>query len=65
MKQPSKSARCYFMLVSYLFYSPTMNMEVICFSKILVEFHRATWHYIVEDRNIHCVLLITFTTYAF
>jgi hypothetical protein len=39
------------MLVSCLVYSSTLKMEAICFSETSVDFQRAIWRYIPEDRT--------------
>jgi hypothetical protein len=40
------------MLVSFLVYSSTMNMEGICFSETSVDFQQITRRYIPEDRTL-------------
>jgi hypothetical protein len=40
-----KPAAKWFMLVSYLIYSSTLNMEEKCFSETSVNFQQATWYY--------------------
>jgi hypothetical protein len=42
-----------FMLVSFLAYSSTVNMEATCSSETSVEFQRTTRRYIPEDRDLH------------
>jgi hypothetical protein len=46
------SATC-FILVSFLAYYSTMNMEAKYFSETLVDFQRTTWHDIPEDSFLH------------
>jgi hypothetical protein len=41
-----------FMLVSCMAYS-ALKMEVICFSKMSVEFQQTTWCYIPEYSTVH------------
>jgi hypothetical protein len=40
------------MLVSFLAYSSTLNMEATCSSETSADFQRTTRHYIAEDRNL-------------
>jgi hypothetical protein len=40
-----------FMLVSCLAYSSTLKTEVICSSKMSINFQRTTWRYIQDDRR--------------
>jgi hypothetical protein len=44
---------CLLQLVYCLAYSSTLKMEAICFSKMSIDFHRITGHYIAEDRTLH------------
>jgi hypothetical protein len=40
-------------LVSFLTASSTLNMEVTYSSEMLIDFQRATWRYIAEERPLH------------
>jgi hypothetical protein len=44
------------MLLSFLAYSLTLKMEVICSSETLFDFQWTTWHYIAEDRTLVSLL---------
>jgi hypothetical protein len=53
--QSRGSAR--YLLVSYLVYSSTINMKVVCSSETSVHIQRTTRHYISDDRAVyssHC-----------
>jgi hypothetical protein len=49
------------MLVSYLDYSPTLNMEAICSSETSVDVHRSTRRYSPEDRTLHACNAFIYT----
>jgi hypothetical protein len=44
--EAASRAKC-FVLVSYLAYSLTLNVEATCSSRILVDFQQTLWHYIL------------------
>jgi hypothetical protein len=43
------------MLASCLAYFSTLEMEAICYSETLNDFHQTTQHYIPEDRTLQCL----------
>jgi hypothetical protein len=45
-------------LLSFLAYASSLKMEVICSSKMLVDFHWAKWCYIPEDSTPVYILII-------
>jgi hypothetical protein len=52
--KPSKNLLAtFFMLVTFLTSSSTLNMEATCSSKTLVGFRWTTRRYIKEDRTLH------------
>jgi hypothetical protein len=51
-KKPAWSFSTYFMLVSCLVYSSTMNIEVTSSSETSVDFRWTTQNYIPEDRTL-------------
>jgi hypothetical protein len=46
-----------FVLVSFLAYSCTVKMEVICSTEILANLHQTTQCYIIQDRTLHSEVL--------
>jgi hypothetical protein len=50
-----------FMLVSCLAYSSTVTVEAKYSSEIPVDFQRATWRYIPEERTLIVVIRAVFT----
>jgi hypothetical protein len=49
----SRSSSAFRLLVSCFAYSFTMEKEAICSSERSVDFHRTTWRYIPDDRNLN------------
>lgn len=48
-----------FMLVSFLASSSTLKTEVLCSSKMSIDFHQTIYHYIPKDKSsLNCLLLL-------
>jgi hypothetical protein len=57
LKSKQALLAAFFMLVSWLAYSPPLNMMASCSSKTLVNFQKTTQHYIPENRILNTLCL--------